>query len=127
VPGLATPRYLRISIIGAYVQDDWALPAEPDVEPGSTLGDVDGSDGNEGKLASLPSLDAALTHLWSTCCGCGAVGPTFEPDTSQFRARVGFAWDTFKNGKTAVRGASEWLMFYHALYDVTLNGRGAHS
>ena len=127
VPGLATPRYLRISIIGAYIQDDWRFRPNLTLNLGLRWEMSTVPMETKGKLASLPSLDAALPTCGVLVAGCGAVGPYFSnPTLRNFEPRVGFAWDAFKNGKTAVRGGFGMFDVLPMLYTtVTLNGRGA--
>jgi len=81
----------------------------------------------KGKLASLPSLDAALPTCGVLVAGCGAVGPYFSnPTLRNFEPRVGFAWDTSRTERPLCAGASEWFDVLPMLYTtVTLNGRGA--
>ena len=91
-----TPRDMRQTIVGVYALDDWR--AKPNLtlnlglryEPSSVPTEA------TGKLTNLPSLTATTPHLGS---------PYFSNATKRnFEPRVGFAWDPFRNGRTAVRG-----------------------
>src|SRR5882762_2942267 len=96
VPGQTTPRYLRISIVGAYVQDDWRFRPNLTLNLGLRWEMATVPTETKGKLTNLPTLDAAQPNLGD---------PYFSnPTLRNFEPRVGFAWDPFRNGKTAVRG-----------------------
>jgi outer membrane receptor protein involved in Fe transport len=118
VPGLVTPRYMRISIIGAYVQDDWRFRPNLTLNLGLRWEMSTVPTETKGKLTNLPTLDAAQPHLGD---------PYFSnPTRRNFEPRVGFSWDPFRNGKTAVRGGFGMFDVLPMLYTtVTLNGRGA--
>jgi hypothetical protein len=97
LPGLLTPRGTRQTIFGAYVQDDWrwrpslTLNLGLRYEMATVLTEV------QGKLSNLYNLTDASPHLGS---------PFFSnPTLRNFEPRLGFAWDPFRDGKTAVRGA----------------------
>jgi hypothetical protein len=118
IPGFVTPRYMRLTIFGAYIQDDWRLRPNLTLNLGlryemsSVIAEA------KGKLTNLPTLDAAQPNLGD---------PYFSnPTLRNFEPRVGFAWDPFKNGKSAVRGGFGMFDVLPMLYTtVTLNGRGA--
>ena len=118
VPGLITPRYMRISIVGAYVQDDWRFRPSLTLNLGLRWEMATVPTETEGKLTNLPTLEAAVPHLGD---------PYFSnPTLRNFEPRVGFAWDPFGNGKTAARGGFGMFDVLPMLYTtVTLNGRGA--
>ena len=118
VPGLVTPRYLRISVFGAYIQDDWRIRPTLALNLGLRYEMSTVPTETKGKLTNLPTLDAAQPHLGD---------PYFSnPTLHNFEPRVGFAWDPFGNGKTAVRGGFGMFDVLPMLYTtLTLNGRGA--
>jgi hypothetical protein len=127
VPGLVTPRYMRISIVGAYVQDDWRIRQRLTLNLGLRYEMATVPTEKYGKLTNLPTLDAALPECGRLYTGCGSTAPYFSnPTLHNFEPRVGFAWDPFGNGKTAVRGGYGMFDVLPMLYTtVTLNGRGA--
>jgi Carboxypeptidase regulatory-like domain/TonB-dependent Receptor Plug Domain/TonB dependent receptor len=95
-PQTTTPRGLRETLFGAYVQDDWRWHPNLTLNLGlryemtTVLAEV------QDKLATLINLTDPAPHLGS---------PFFlNPTLRNFEPRVGFAWDPFHNGKTAVRG-----------------------
>jgi outer membrane receptor protein involved in Fe transport len=118
IPGLATPRYMRISIVGAYIQDDWRFRPNLTLNLGLRWEMSTVPTEKKGKLTNLPTIDAAQPHLGD---------PYFaNPTLHNFEPRVGFSWDPFRNGKTAVRGGFGMFDVLPMLYTtVTLNGRGA--
>jgi hypothetical protein len=118
VPGLVTPRYMRISIVGAYIQDDWRVRPRLTLNLGLRYEMSTVPTETKGKLTNLPTLDSGTPHLGD---------PYFSnPTLHNFEPRVGFAWDPFGDGKTAVRGGFGMFDVLPMLYTtVTLNGRGA--
>ena len=118
VPGLVSPRYMRISIVGAYIQDDWRIRPRLTLNMGLRYEMSTVPTETKGKLTNLPTLDAGTPNLGD---------PYFSnPTLNNFEPRVGFAWDPFGGGKTAVRGGFGMFDVLPMLYTtVTLNGRGA--
>ena len=127
VPGQTTPRYMRLSIVGAYVQDDWRFRPNLTLNLGLRYEMSTVLTETKGKLTNLPTIDAAHPICGILFGDCTAVGPYFSnPTLRNFEPRVGFAWDPFRNGKTAVRGGFGMFDVLPMLYTtVTLNGRGA--
>jgi hypothetical protein len=118
VPGLVSPRYMRISIVGGYIQDDWRIRPRLTLNLGLRYEMSTVPTETKGKLTNLPTLDSGTPHLGD---------PYFaNPTLHNFEPRVGFAWDPFGDGKTAVRGGFGMFDVLPMLYTtVTLNGRGA--
>ena len=118
LPGLATPRGMRLSIVGAYVQDDWRWRSNVTLNLGLRWEGSTVPTENRGKLTNLYNITDAQPHLGD---------PYFSnPTLRNFEPRVGFAWDPFRNGKTAVRGGFGMFDVLPMLYTtITMNGRGA--
>jgi hypothetical protein len=96
VPGVAIPIYLRQSVPGVYVQDDWHVRPNLTLNLGLRYEMATVPTEAHGHLTALPTLTAAQPHLGS---------PYFSnPTYRNFSPRVGFSWDPFKTGKTAIRG-----------------------
>jgi hypothetical protein len=98
VPGSFTPRGERANLFGGYLQDDWRLRPNLTLNLGLRYEASTVPSEVQGKLQNLQVLTAVPPgHLGS---------PLFNnPTLRNFEPRVGFAWDPFHDGKTAVRGA----------------------
>ena len=91
-----SPRNLRQSIFGVYVQDDWRFRPNLTLNVGLRYEMSTVPTETAGKLSNLPTLSAATPHLGDPFFG--------NPTTKDFEPRLGFAWDPRRNGKTAIRG-----------------------
>lgn len=127
VPGQTTPRYMRLSIIGAYAQDDWRFRPNLTLNLGLRWEMSTVPTETKGKLTNLHNISDQFPICGIQVTGCAGVGPYFSnPTLNNFEPRVGFSWDPFHNGKTAVRGGFGMFDVLPLLYTtVTLNGRGA--
>jgi hypothetical protein len=95
-PGTITPRYLRQTIFGAYLQDD--LKLRPNLTVNLAM---------RYEIASIPSeIHGKLSNLRVLSGNTPFLGDPYlsNPTHRNFEPRVGFAWDPFKDGKTSVRG-----------------------
>src|SRR6202163_3412614 len=91
-----SPRNLRQTLVGGYIQDDWRFKPNLTLNLGLRYEMVTVPTETAGKLSVLRNLSDATPHLGD---------PFFNnPTTKNFEPRVGFAWDPFRNGKMAVRG-----------------------
>jgi hypothetical protein len=87
---------VRETVFGTYFQDDMHLRPNLTLNLGLRYEMATVPSEIHGKLASLFSLTAPTVIVRS---------PLFNnPSTRDFEPRIGFSWDPFNNGKTAVRG-----------------------
>jgi hypothetical protein len=92
-----TPRNLRQTIFGTYVQDDVRWKPNLTVNLGLRYEMSTVPTETQGKLAALRNVTDPMPHLGD---------PLFSnPTLHNFEPRVGFAWDPFRDGKTSVRAA----------------------
>jgi hypothetical protein len=98
VPGVFSPRGVRQDLFAGYLQDDWRIRPNLTLNLGLRYEAVTVPTEVHDKLVSLPTFTSPPPgHLGS---------PYFQnPTLRDFEPRVGFSWDPFRNGKTAVRGA----------------------
>jgi Carboxypeptidase regulatory-like domain/TonB dependent receptor/TonB-dependent Receptor Plug Domain len=96
IPNRASPRGLRQTLLGLYVQDDWRARPNLTFNLGVRYETTTVPTEVQGKLSTLINLTDTQPHLGD---------PYFlNPTLRNFEPRVGFAWDPFHTGKTAVRG-----------------------
>ncbi len=94
-----SPRDIRQTMFGAYVQDDWRWRSNLTLNLGLRYEMATIPTEIHGKLANLRNLTDAAPHL-------GDPFFTGNPTTKNFEPRIGFAWDPFRNGRFAIRGGA---------------------
>jgi hypothetical protein len=92
------PINVRQTLFGGYLQDDWHLHSNLTLNLGIRYEPVTlPTEAHDGFAVLLKITDPAETpvkHLWAS-----------NQTLRNFQPRVGFSWDPFHDGKTAVRGA----------------------
>jgi len=107
-----SPRNLRQTLFGVYVQDDWRWKSNLTLNVGLRYEMTSVPTETQGKLSVLRNLSDATPHLGS---------PFFEnPTKKNFEPRVGFAWDPLRNGKMAIRGGAGLFDVLPLPYQFTL-------
>jgi len=104
-----SPRNLRQNIFGLYVQDDWRWKPNLTFNIGLRYETSTVPTETNGKLANLQNLMDPLPVCGRIPAngGCSGTGAFFSnPTLHNFEPRFGFAWDPFRNGRTAVRGGA---------------------
>jgi hypothetical protein len=102
-----TPRDIRQSIIGGYVQDDWRAKSNLTLNLGLRYEMSTVPTEIHGKIANLRNITDPLPVCGTAVPGCSGTGAFFSnPTLKNFEPRLGFAWDPFRNGKMAVRGGA---------------------
>jgi hypothetical protein len=103
----ATPRNVRQSIFGIYVQDDWRLRPNLTVNLGLRYEMATVPYELNGRFSSLHSLTDAKPYCGTANSFCAGVAPLFSnPTLHNFEPRVGLVWDPFRDGKTAIRAGA---------------------
>jgi hypothetical protein len=125
LPGSLSPRGLRQTIFGGYVQDDWHVRHNLTLNVGLRYEMATVINEVQGKLTNIRNITDPLPYCGTTAAtplsilfgktGCtpGAQPLYGNPSTLNFEPRFGFAWDPSGNGKTAVRGG-------YAIFDILL-------
>jgi hypothetical protein len=107
-----TGRGYRQTLLGGYLQDDWRWRSNLTLNLGLRYEMVTVPTEVQDKLANLNNLTDSAQRLGN---------PLFNnPTLRNFEPRVGFAWDPFKNGKTAVHGGFGVFDSLPLLYQVML-------
>jgi TonB dependent receptor-like, beta-barrel len=96
LPQFVSPRGIRQTIFGTYIQDDVRFRPNLTVNLGLRYEMATVPSEVQGKLSTLLHLTDTQPHTGN---------PMFSnPTLRNFEPRVGFAWDPFHSGKTSVRG-----------------------
>jgi len=96
IPGQNYPIYLRQTIFGAYVQDDYRARPNMTLNLGLRYEPATVPTERYNHLTNLVDFSSTQPRLGS---------PYFHnPTLRNLSPRLGFAWDPFKDGKTSVRG-----------------------
>jgi hypothetical protein len=94
---ITKPVYVRQSLFGGYIQDDWHFRPNLTFNLGVRYEPVTLPTEAHNSFAVLPTLISPAEVPVKTLWASNQTLRNFEP-------RVGFSWDPFSNGKTAVRG-----------------------
>src|ERR1700674_1256498 len=121
-PATITEHNNRDSIFGVYIQDDWKTRPGLTLNLGLRYEMSTIPTETQNKIANMPTVFANPGVCTVTSC------PAFNkfyfasnPTTKNFEPRVGFAWDPFHNGKTAVRGGFGIFDALPLPYELILN------
>jgi hypothetical protein len=105
--GATTPRNVRQTIFGVYIQDDWRLRTNLTLNLGLRYEMATVPTEVNGKFSSLHHLTDPAPYCGVANTFCAGVAPLFSnPTLHNFEPRVGLVWDPFRNGKTVVRAGA---------------------
>ncbi|MGH9678681.1 MAG: TonB-dependent receptor domain-containing protein, partial [Candidatus Acidiferrales bacterium] len=96
IPGTVSERGIRESLVGIYIQDDWRIKSNLTLNLGLRYEFATVPTEVQNKLSNFYNITDSAPHIGS---------PLFANFTHRnFEPRLGFSWDPFSDGKTAVRG-----------------------
>ncbi|PYU00560.1 MAG: hypothetical protein DMG38_07385 [Acidobacteria bacterium] len=96
IPSAVSPRGIRQTIVGTYVQDDWRWRTNLAINLGIRYEMASVPTEVHGKLTVLRHLTDPTPHLGDPLIS--------NPTLLNFEPRTGFSWDPFRDGKTGVSG-----------------------
>ncbi len=117
-----TPRNIRQSLFGLYIQDDWRVRPSFTMNIGLRYEMTTVPTETQGKFVNLRNITDALPVCGTMVVGgCASAGPLFSnPTLHNFEPRIGFAWDALHNGRLAVRGGIGLFDVLPLPYEFTL-------
>ncbi len=126
-------QYLRDKVLAGYVQDDWRARPNLTVNLGLRYEFATIPTEKNGNIDIMPSPTTPLPCQPTPTPAdpsCSAVNPvsvlrhsfwTHNPTSKNFEPRVGFSWDPFRDGKTAIRGGFGMFDALPLPYELILN------
>jgi hypothetical protein len=116
-----SPRNLRQTLFGLYLQDDWRWKSNLTLNLGLRYEMTNVPTETNGKIAVLRNLTDTQPVCGVAVTNCAGTGSFFNnPTTKNFEPRLGFAWDPFRNGRMAVRGGAGLFDVLPLPYQFTL-------
>ncbi len=116
-----SPRNLRQTLFGVYLQDDWRWKPNLTLNLGLRYEITSVPTETNGKIAVLRNLADAQPVCGVAITNCVGTGAFFNnPTTKNLEPRIGFAWDPLHTGKMAVRGGAGLFDVLPLPYQFTL-------
>src|SRR5712692_8744846 len=126
-PGGSNEVAIRESLVAGYIQDDWRARPNLTLNLGLRYEFTTLPKDANNRIQEITTLVNCATPgvapSLTSPCGPVHVGSFIasNPTTKNFEPRVGFSWDPFRNGKTAVRGGFAMFDVLPLPYEFGLN------